>query len=229
MRLAAYVRVSSPEAGDHGQRLDNQRAAIRRWAKAHGHRIVEWHADEGVSGAKDAHDRHGLTDALVALRDKRAEGIVVRDLDRLARSVTVQEAVLAEVWSRLGGSVFTVSGEVMRDDPDDPMRTAMREMAGVFAGLERRIIVKRLRDGRAAKAASGGHATGRYPYGWDRNGAVPAEQRALARMCELKAQGCSTREIAEWLTTEGHPTKRGGRWSSPIVARILSRTTVEVA
>lgn len=223
MRLVAYVRVSTREQVEHGQGLDIQRAAIRRWASANEHRIVAWPSDEGVSGAKAADERPGLVDALDAIRDRRAAGLVVRDLDRLARSVTVQEAVLAEVW-RLDAAVFTATaGEVGRDDPDDPMRTAMREMAGVFAGLDRRLIVKRLRDGRAAKAAKGGHATGRYPYGWARSGPVLAEQAALRRMLALRAEGKSTREIAQALTTEGAPTARGGAWSSPTVARILAR------
>ena len=52
-----------------------------------------------------------------------------------------------------------------------------------------------------------------------------AEQAALARMAELRAVGYSTREIARVLAKEGHPTKRGGRWTSPVVARILARTS----
>jgi DNA invertase Pin-like site-specific DNA recombinase len=102
------------------------------------------------------------------------------------------------------------------------MRTAIREMMAVFAGLERGLIAKRLRDGRRAKAAAGGHATGSPPYGWrsgkrsavNPNGAlvpVPAGQAALARMRELRAAGASTHRIAEVLTAEGFPTKRGGR------------------
>jgi DNA invertase Pin-like site-specific DNA recombinase len=226
VRLVAYVRVSTREQVEHGQGLEIQRAAIRRWARANGHRIIAWCADEGVSGAKAAEDRPGLTDALTALRTRKAAGLVVRDYDRLAREVTVQEAVLAEAWHRTDAHVFTTFGEILRDDPDDPTRTAMRQMAGVFAGLDRRMIVKRLRDGRAAKAASGGHATGSYPYGTGKGGPVPTEQRALATMLILRSEGLSTRAIAATLTAEGHPTKRGGAWSSPSVARILSRSAV---
>jgi DNA invertase Pin-like site-specific DNA recombinase len=83
------------------------------------------------------------------LREQRAQGLIVARLDRMARAVTIQEALLAIVW-QLNGPVFAVDmgGEVPPDDPDDPMRTAMRQMAGVFAELDRRMIVKRLRDGR---------------------------------------------------------------------------------
>jgi len=235
-RLVAYLRVSTIEQAEHGFGLDSQRKAIQDAAKVLGARVVSWCIDQGKSGALDATERHGLAEALTLLRTGAADGLIVRDLDRLARAVTVQEALLAEVWCNRGAGVFTANPpqEVPRDDPDDPMRTAMREMAGVFAGLERRLISKRLRDGRKAKAAAGGHAIGATPYGWrstrrsadNPNGAlvpVPEEQVALARMLELSAQGQSTRQIAAVLTAEKHPTKRGGSWSGPTVSRILSR------
>ena len=132
MRLIGSLRVSSIEQAN-GDNLDDQEATIRRWARRSGHRLVAVHSDAGLSGALPAEDRPGLTDALLDLRAGRAGGLLVRDLDRLAREVTVQEAVLAEVW-RMGGAVFTATaGEVLRDDPDDPYRTAMRQMMGVFA------------------------------------------------------------------------------------------------
>lgn len=236
MKLVAYLRVSTIEQADKGYGLDVQREAIRKAAKSLGAKVVAWPADEGKSGALDAADRPGLLTALALIRDGKADGLIVRDLDRLARAVSVQEAVLAEVWASDQGVVFTSvpPQEVPRDDPDDPMRTAMRQMRGVFHELDRRLIAKRLRDGRNAKAANGGHATGSPPYGWrvdaksadNPHGALvpePAEQAALARMRELQAVGYSTREIARVLAEEGHPTKRGGRWTSPVVARILAR------
>ncbi|MDO3397972.1 recombinase family protein [Nocardioides sp. SOB44] len=227
MKLVAYVRVSTREQVEHGQGLGIQEKAIRRWARANGHKIVAVHRDEGVSGAKPATDRPGLTAALRDLHNGAAGGLIVRDLDRLAREVSVQEAVLAEVWTRLDGRVFTaVADEVLKDDPDDPMRTAMRKMAGVFHELDRLLIVKRLRDGRAAKAATGGHANGRYCYGYGPNGPIKAQQAALRRMRAMQAEGLSTRAIAQTLADEGHPTARGGGWSPPVVARILAREPV---
>lgn len=235
-RLVAYLRVSTIEAKVHGFGLDDQRHAIRAAARALDARVIEWCSDEGLSGALPAEQRPGLAAALDMIDNGEADGLIVRDLDRFAREVTVQEALLARVWLVGHAAVFVSNppSEVMRDDPDDPMRTAMRQMMGVFAGLERRIIAKRLRDGRRAKAAAGGHATGATPYGWksakrgpgNPNGAlvpVPAEQAALRRMVELHAAGDSTHQIADTLTAEGHPAKRGGRWASATVARILAR------
>src|SRR5437773_922223 len=83
-------------------------------------RIVITSRDEGVSGSHGADLRTGLHNALVAVKGRTVDGLVVYRLDRLARKLTVQEAALAKVWD-LGGTVFAVDlGEVARDDPDDP-------------------------------------------------------------------------------------------------------------
>jgi DNA invertase Pin-like site-specific DNA recombinase len=242
MRLVAYLRVSTIEQKARGFGLEVQRRAIRDAAKALDAHIVGWQADEGLSGALPADKRPGLEAALAMIDNGDADGLIVRDLDRLAREVTVQEAVIGRVWMVEHAAVYVSlpPQEVPRDDPDDPMRTAMRQMAGVFAGLERMLVAKRLPDGRRAKAAAGGHATGATPYGWrsakrsadNPSGAlvpVRAEQAALARMTELRAAGASTRTIAMTLTAEGHPTKRGGSWSSATLSRILARETSDAA
>ncbi|MCJ1686207.1 recombinase family protein [Rathayibacter sp. VKM Ac-2927] len=228
MRLVAYLRVSTDTQVEEGNGLDVQERMIAAWATRNGHEVVATEVDAGISGVKPVTERPGLASALHLVQTGDADGIVVKDLDRLARSVTTQEALLAEVWRRPESRVFTVSsGEVQRDDPDDPLRTAMREMVGVFAGLERATISKRLRDGRKARAARGGHAVGRSPYGWAAIDGdlipIPLEQTALKRMCALRAAGATTRVISSTLAAEGHPTKRGGEWSSAIVSRILSR------
>jgi hypothetical protein len=130
MRLVAYLRISSDSQLD-GFGLDVQERAVRAGARAHGHRIVDVQTDAGVSGGTDAADRPGLFAALLALQHPpQADGLIVARLDRLARALTGQEAALAIAW-QVGGRVVTAdTGEVLRDDPDDPMRTALRHVVG---------------------------------------------------------------------------------------------------
>lgn len=226
MNVGIYTRVSTTGQVD-GESLPEQERNARAWAETHGHHVVKVYTDAGLSGALPVTERPGLADALEALEVGTIDALVMRDLDRLARSVTVQEAVLAQVWLTPGATVFTFAGEVQRDDPDDPMRTAMREMAGVFAGLERRVIVKRLRDGRRAKARKGQHANGPAPYGWTtRDGElwpVPAELAVLDQMRELRASGARQADIADALNAAGHSARNGGAWTQPVVSRILAR------
>lgn len=230
MRLVAYLRVSSTTQLD-GFGLDVQRKAVRKWAKANGHTVISEFPDT-ISGTTAAADRPELSSALQVLRrPPKADGLIVARLDRLARALTEQEAILALVW-REGGRVFTADGgEILRDDPDDPMRTAMRQMMGVFAELDRRTVVKRLRDGIKAKAATGRKATGSYAYGYEGSGkgrerdAAPRgdEQRAVNRIVELRRAGQPYRAIATTLDAEGLQPRKAERWSAMAVRNVAVR------
>ena len=228
MNLVAYLRVSTDKQAEEGLGLDVQRAGIRTWAKANGHRIAGWAADEGVSGSNGVETRVGLSDALRALETGAARGLVVYRLDRLSRTLTVQEATLLTVW-QMGCTVFAVDlGEIPADDPDDPMRTALRQMVGVFGQLERGLINARLRAGRKLKAERGGFAYGSPPYGWKSEAGelvpVDSEQQVIAEVRHLAAAGFSQHRIADELNAAGHRTKRGAIWTQVAVRRVLNRT-----
>src|SRR5579884_1322744 len=231
MKLVAYIRVSGAGQVSDGYGLNVQERTVKAWAKNHGHRLVRIVREEGVSGATEALDRPGLSEALLMIREGEAEGLLVPRLDRLARALTVQEASLAIVW-RDGGRVFTTdSGEVLQDDPDDPMRTAMRQVVGVFAELDRRMVVKRLRDGRAAKRAAGRKSVGAYAFGThgegegrDRDAASnPAEAGTVARILQLRAEGKSYRAIGEQLDAEGLAPRRAAKWSAMTVRSVCQK------
>jgi DNA invertase Pin-like site-specific DNA recombinase len=227
-----YVRVSTNRQAERGLGLPVQRQKIRAWAKANGHRLVALHEDAGVSGGNGIDDRDGLPLALNLLHDRQAEGLVVIRLDRLARDLMVQEAILAKVWD-LGAHVFTAeSGEVRREDASDldddgPYRTAMRQMMGVFGQLEKAMIVRRLKAGRRLKADRGGYAYGSPPYGQksDDHELVPDEQEqaTIDRIKQLHADGQSFRSMAAVLTAEGHRPKRSDRWHSTSIRNIVVR------
>jgi DNA invertase Pin-like site-specific DNA recombinase len=225
VRLAAYLRVSTDRQADEGLGLDVQEQGIARWAKKNGHQVVAWHRDEGISGSNGIDTRRGLLDVLTALEDGTVGGIVTYRLDRLARNLTIQEGTLSKVWA-LGGTVFAVDiGEIPQDDPDDPMRTALRQMVGVFAQLERGMIGARLRAARRLKAERGGYAYGAPPFGYRAlaGALVPddAEQATIARARALRTQGLSLRNIATTLDTENRGPRRAERWHPSTVASLL--------
>lgn len=230
MRLIAYIRVSSNGQLDaYGP--DVQLKDIRAWARAHGHKIVDTKTDD-ITGKADVHDRPALVEALRMLRrPPAADGLVVANMTRLARELTIQEAILAHVWAD-GGQVFAADqGEILKDDPDDPMRTAMRQMQGVFAQLDRAMTTKRLRDGRRIKADQGRHAVGAYPFGSQGTGkgrerdAGPREdeREAVDRILELHRAGASYRAIGAALDTEGLKPRRSATWSPMSVRAVVMR------
>ncbi|MGH2774736.1 MAG: recombinase family protein [Actinomycetota bacterium] len=64
MKVAAYLRVSTDRQAEQGQGLGVQRQAVKSWAKANGHTVRTWHADEGASGSNGLEARVALADAL---------------------------------------------------------------------------------------------------------------------------------------------------------------------
>ena len=227
-RAIGYIRVSSTTQID-GYGLAAQEQDVRRCAKVHGLKLAGVIRDEGVPGSIEAVDRPGLAEALAMIEGGEAQVLLVPKLDRLARKLTIQEAALAQVWRHGGRVIACDQGDVAEDDPDDPMRTAMRQMVGVFSQLERAMIVARLRRGRRMKAELGGRAVGAAPFGHiateGRLVEDEVEQRVIARMMEMRKDGQSLREIARALNEEGVRPKRGGRWHPATVSRVVERAT----
>jgi len=220
MRTVIYTRVSTASQTE-GFGLDVQEQQCRSYADAHGLDVVGVAEEAGVSGIKEAHDRPALTDALLMLKEGAADVLLVARLDRLARQLTVQEAVLAEAW-RYGAMVHAADyGEVLQDDPDDPMRTFVRQVMGSVAQLDRALLTKRMRDGRKAKKAQGGKAEGRYPFGWSKDGAVPAEQALVARVRELRTADMTWQEIAGALNGNGVSPRVAEAWTPRNLAKVM--------
>lgn len=231
MKLVAYLRVSSAVQVE-AWGLDRQEAAVKQWAKTNGHRITEWRRDEGKSGTLEAVDRPGLSEAIELVNAGTVDGILVADLDRLARKLTIQEAVLALTW-RAGGSVFTATGgEVLCEDPDDPSRNLIRQVMGAVIEYEKGMSVMRMRHGKRAKATTGRKTDGQYAYGYqptgtgrERDAGPQAEQQAIiGRIAEARDAGLSYREICDQLNGDGIPTKRGSQWVPMTVKRIHDRS-----
>lgn len=237
MKLVGNIRVSTA-AQIEGWSLPGQRERIREWAKQNGHEILSITDDPAVKGHLPADERPGLQTAFDMLRAGEAEGIVFDNFTRFARSLTEQEAMLAYLWDH-GWTVYTVDqGEVPKDDPDDPMRTAMRQMAGIWSQLERAETRRRTTRGRALKRAAGGRAEGAAPYGHRTLGKgvlvkEPAEQTVLRRIRRWYENGDSLRAIAAKLNDQAVPPPMPGRrrgrkgdtpgWNHQTIANIAKR------
>jgi DNA invertase Pin-like site-specific DNA recombinase len=232
MRIVGYVRVSSKHRGQQGESRPAQERAIRAWAKAEGHRLAGIYVDEGISGANGISERVGLPEAMQAIEDGRADGLVVRELDRLHRDMMVQEQVFADLW-RLRSEVQVFSTKpseaqnCQRDDPSDPARRLIRQVLGAVAEYVRAQTVARMAAGKRRKRAAGGFVGGTPPFGWKAEGKElvedPGEQAALSRIRELRAQSQSLRTIGAALEVEGHRPRRGEHWAPNVLARILER------
>jgi DNA invertase Pin-like site-specific DNA recombinase len=94
-------------------------------------------------------------------------------------------------------------------------RVAMRQMMGIFAELDRKSIVYKLRAARQ-RARANGRCEGRKPFG-----VREGEQAIISRMLELKAQGGNWEAISRQLNAEGLKTRTGNEWFPASVRRTV--------
>jgi DNA invertase Pin-like site-specific DNA recombinase len=105
------------------------------------------------------------------------------------------------------------------DDLDSAMRTAMRQMLGIFAELDRKSTVHKLRAARQrARLRNPDYKEGREFFG-DR----PGEPETIHRVIDLRASGMTLPAICAALTTEGRETRSGGKWFPTNVSRIIAK------
>jgi DNA invertase Pin-like site-specific DNA recombinase len=144
---AQYLRMSTDKQ-DYS--LDNQSAAIARYAEDHGFTIVKTYSDAAKSGVILRH-RAGLRQLLSDVVEGGAEfrAILVYDVSRWGRFQDVDEAAHYEYLCKSAGIPVIYCAETFSNDetlPSSMMKALKRAMAGeysrelgvkVYAGLKR--------------------------------------------------------------------------------------------
>ena len=181
-RSFAYRRVSSlGQSADDRDGLVRQEVVIREYCRKNKIKIVRWFTDS-ISGKTDLEDRPGLYELMLALHANGIKCVVIERLDRLARSLLVQESVVAD-FKRHGFEIVSCAEPDMLSD--DPTRVLLRQMMGAFAEYERAMIVQKLRGARQrARASRKDYREGRKPYG-----SLPGETEVIRRICRMRSEG----------------------------------------
>lgn len=233
--VIGYIRVSTDKQADEGLSLDAQRARIQGMAMAQGISLADVIVDAGVS-AKSL-DRPGMARLLSLVDAGAVQTILVAKLDRLTRSVGDLIALLERFTRR---DVALVSVAESLDTRSSSGRLVLHIMGSV-SQWEREAIGERTREALRYKRAKG-ERVGTLPFGAQLAadgvhhpkrcktascpGCVhlepaPVEQRLLARMRALRADGWTTRQIAADLNAGGAKTRRGTALRFQYVARAL--------
>jgi DNA invertase Pin-like site-specific DNA recombinase len=178
--VAIYARVSTSD-----QTCENQKRELTQWAERAGHEVVKIFEDAGISGTKGRDKRRGFDALLKGAVRREFDMIAVWSSDRLGRSMPH----LLEVLQTLRGSGVGLYIHTQALDTSTPSGRALFQMLGVFAELEREMIVARVNAGLARARQSGtrsGKAIGRP--------GLAANDRDGIRLALL--EGCSVREAA---------------------------------
>jgi DNA invertase Pin-like site-specific DNA recombinase len=155
-----------------------------------------------------------LVAALKAVELGQADALVAVRIDRLSRSLR-DLVELMDRSVREGWAIVTLD---LRVDTTTPHGKAMARIAGVFAELERDLIVERTKVALAIKKAQGVRL-GRP---------VTTPEDVWKRMESMRANGLGWTAIAQALNGDGVPTAQGGRrwYPSTVRAMFIPRRSV---
>jgi DNA invertase Pin-like site-specific DNA recombinase len=165
---------------------------------------------------------------LTAILSNGVRAVIVERLDRLAREYMVQEQLLVYLAAK-GITLWNAStGEnVTEAVAADPMKKAVIQIQGVFAELEKSLLVNRLAKARERKRAENGKCEG--AKSWEETEPERKEEilkaiKKMRRKPRNQGRPSSYQAIADCLNAEGLQPLRGGAWSAQLVRSFHSRT-----
>jgi len=244
-RAVLYARVSGDDRGRDGRNLAGQIKMCREYALAHHLHVVAELAedDRGASGA--SFELPQLNQVYELARVKEFDVLVVREIDRLSRSLAKQ-LIVEEELKRCGVQIEYVLGEY----PDTPEGNLMKNVKASVAEYERLKIAERMTRGRRLYVQAGGvllHGD-RPPYGYrlSKDGktlVIHEEEARIVRLIftwyaegdengkklgsKLIARKLSQMRVPTWQDVHGRLSKKRkhGEWADATITLILSNET----
>lgn len=210
MLLDGFLRVSTDEQGEKGHSLADQETQLRNWAQANGHTINRIFID--IVSSRHIPKLVNRQAAMDDIEAGNAEGLIVKDLDRLSRGL-LDGATQLDRASRKGWAILTLDGTDTRN-PETQVITGVKL---VIAQEERRKISKRTKDGLAAAKAKG------ITLGRPRS----VEQTVVTRIMSEHNSGKSYSAIARDLTSGDVRTPSGAvKWYPATVRDVVLREEI---
>ena len=221
MNVAAYCRVST-DTQDQLNSLETQKAFFEEYAEKMGYRLVRIYSDKGSSGTK-IKKREEFKQMLIDAKKGDFSIILVKDISRFARN-TLDLLEACRELRNYNVEVQFITNQMRSLGNSELILT----ITGAIAQEESYNISKRVKFSKKFNAQKG-----RVPnlvYGYDKikddyfNMNINEKEAETVRKIFhwYVENGDGTLKIAQRLNASGIQTKRGSRWTSTAVARILT-------
>ncbi|HWK68596.1 MAG TPA: recombinase family protein [Rhizobiaceae bacterium] len=203
MTVFAYARVSTARQAAEGESLDVQQRQIAGYALMHGLAIDETIVEEGVSGSVPVSERPAGAAMFAKLKD--GDIIIASKLDRMFRSA-LDALKTVELLKKRGVKLHLI--DLGGDVAGNGISKLFLTIASAFAEAERDRIRERISQVKSDQKKRGRFLGGSRPFGYriGKDGKLvedEAEQRAVAKIHTLRADGLSLRAIADTLANDG--------------------------
>jgi DNA invertase Pin-like site-specific DNA recombinase len=220
-----YARVSS-EAQQKERTIESQIEALKKQIAESGDVLVKDYIDDGYSGAKL--DRPALDQMRLDLKTNLFDTIYVWNTDRLARDVTYQNLIIAEILKHK--KQIIINGKDYIHNPENKFELTV---LGAVSELERAKIIERSMRGKLHRLRQGfllGNGYNTYGYTYTpRDRDIPAtyvinekEAEVVRYIFESYArEGASWSTIVRNLEDRGTRTQTGKTLWKPLQLRYI--------
>ncbi|QDV66171.1 recombinase family protein [Crateriforma conspicua] len=224
IRAVGYTRMSTGKR-EQETSPEQQRHEIERFAQESGYRIVQWYADDAVSG-DDTRKRHGFKRMVADAENGGGfDAILVWNRERFGRFDAIESGFWSHKLRSAGVQLVTVNKGVIDWDSfagrvtDSVDAEAKHQFLDTLSGDVSRAL--------KIKANKGGWAFGLTPFGYilgDDSKLVPDPETSplVPQLFDKYAAGWSLRELGDWLESKGIRTRRGKKWSPTTVSDLLA-------
>lgn len=160
------------------------------------------------------------------------EGIIVMEIERLARGDTIDQGIVAQTFKYSNTKIITPTKTY---DPNNEFDEEYFEFGLFMSRREYNTIKRRLQAGRARSAKDGKFIGNATPYGYNREKikgdkgyklVINEDEAQYVRlMYQWLIEGCSKREIKRRLDNMGVASRHGNEWNQSVIKDILYNPT----
>ena len=162
---AIYLRKSradmEAEARGEGETLARHQAQLMELARKRDCNIVKIYR-EIVSGENIA-SRPQMQQLLADISDNKYDGVLVMEVERLARGDTIDQGVVAQAFKSTGTKIITPAKVY---DPENEFDEEYFEFSLFMSRREYKTIRRRMEAGRLASIKEGNYISPEAPYGY---------------------------------------------------------------
>ena len=226
-RAVAYVRVSTAQQVEEGTSITSQSVRVSEYARFRRLRLKSRDIvhDNGVSGGIPLFDRTGGSRLADLIETGKYSHVIAVKLDRMFR-MTTDAIDTMDTLAEMDIAIHFVDFNGQALDTSTSTGRFFITMIAALAEMERGLVSERTREGMSYLRDNHLRFT-KDIYGWDvkEDGSIRPnwlEQSRIDFMAwQMRKNGMSAYSVAKCMNARGWLGKKGGKWNSTSVKRVV--------